>query len=79
MDDADFADDGGNGVGGFDFDLGEIAAFGDFLAGFIGAVPEKLIEAGFAPSCPAKKSHRRTRKPSKSYSVTRTGTSCAKV
>ncbi len=39
MDDADFADDGDDCVGGFDLNLSEIAAFGDFLAGFIGAVP----------------------------------------
>ncbi len=48
MDDADFADDGDDGVGEFDFDLGEIAAFRDFLAGFIGSVPKESVGAGTA-------------------------------
>src|SRR6266700_5014146 len=43
MDDADFADDGYDGFGGFDLDLGQVAAFGDLLAGFVGPVPQKMI------------------------------------
>ena len=49
MDDADFADDGDDGFGGFDLNLGDIAAFGDFLAGFIGSIPLE----GVVPGLPA--------------------------
>src|SRR5258708_38101432 len=39
VDNADFANGGDAGFGGFDHDLGKIAAFGHLLAGFVGPVP----------------------------------------
>ena len=48
MDDADFADDRDDGFGGFDLDLGDVAAFGDFLAGFIGSIPLEGVATGLS-------------------------------
>src|ERR1019366_7229759 len=45
VDDADFADDGDGRSGQVDFDLGEVAAFGDFAAGIVGPIPEEIVGA----------------------------------
>ena len=43
VDDADFADDGDDGLGGFNLDLGEVATFRHLLAGLIRAVPHEGV------------------------------------
>ena len=53
VDDADFTDDGDEGLGGFDFDLSEVAAFGHLLAGFIGSVPHKSVLASGSAALPS--------------------------
>ena len=45
MDYTDFAHGRDSGFGGFDHDLGQVAAFGDLQAGLIGPVPKEGIEA----------------------------------